>query len=99
MGAERAPELPAVAPAFEAGEHSNGAGRLLEAGEVAELLAVPRSWVYAETRAGRLPHVKLGRYYRYSRPSIEAFVAGLERGPVPYRRYAPGAEPGGSPHG
>jgi hypothetical protein len=54
---------------------------------VAELLAVPKSWVYAETRASRLPHIKLGRYYRYVRPSIEAFVAGLERGPNPYRKY------------
>lgn len=77
----------------------NGSG-LLTADQVAELLAVPRSWVYAETRAGRLPHVPLGRYYRYSRSSIEAFIAGLERGPTPYRKYAaPGAEPGGSAHG
>lgn len=77
-----------------------GAPSLLTADEVAELLAVPRSWVYGETRAGRLPHVKLGRYYRYSRPSIEAFVAGLERGPVPYRKYlAPSAQPGGSADG
>jgi excisionase family DNA binding protein len=74
-------------------------GNLLTADQVAELLNVPTSWVYAETRAGRLPHVKLGRYRRYNRPSIEAFVAGLERGPVPYRKYvAPGSEPGGSPH-
>jgi excisionase family DNA binding protein len=74
-------------------------GTLLTASEVAEMLHVPTTWVYAETRAGRLPHVKLGRYYRYSRASIEAFIAGLERGPVPYRKYAaPGAEPGGSPH-
>ena len=77
----------------------NAARELLTADQVAALLAVPKSWVYAETRAARLPHVKLGRYYRYSRPSIEAFVAGLERGPVPYRKYAPGIEPGGSPHG
>jgi excisionase family DNA binding protein len=73
---------------------------LLDADQVAELLSVPRSWVYAETRAGRLPHVKLGRYYRYAPASIQAFVAGLERGPVPYRKYhpSPGSEPGGSPH-
>jgi excisionase family DNA binding protein len=63
--------------------------RLLTADDVAEILSVPKSWVYAETRAGRLPYVKLGRYYRYAEESIEAFVAGLERGPVPYRRYSP----------
>ncbi|MEK6272457.1 MAG: helix-turn-helix domain-containing protein [Actinomycetota bacterium] len=75
-------------------------GNLLTADQVAELLSVPTSWVYAETRARRLPHVRLGRYYRYNRSSIEAFVAGLERGPVAYRKYvAPGSEPGGSSHG
>src|SRR4051812_35142850 len=37
---------------------------LLTAEEVAEALRVPRSWVYAEARAGRLPHVRLGRYVR-----------------------------------
>ena len=75
------------------------ASALLPAEQVAELLAVPKSWVYAETRAGRLPHVPLGRYFRYSEPSIRAFVAGLEQGPTPYRKYAaPGSEPGGLPH-
>ena len=78
---------------------ANLASGLLTAEQVAELLAVPKSWVYAETRAGRLPHVKLGRYFRYAEPSIRAFIAGLERGPTPYRKYAaPGSEPGGSPH-
>jgi excisionase family DNA binding protein len=85
---------------FGALDHSNGSARLLDAAEVAELLRVPKSWVYAETRAGRLPHVKLGRYYRYAPDSIAAFVAGLERGPVPYRKYpAPGGGPGGSADG
>lgn len=44
--------------------------RLLEAHEVAELLAVPVSWVRAETRAGRMPHLALGRYKRYSWPAV-----------------------------
>jgi excisionase family DNA binding protein len=39
--------------------------RLLSASEVAERLNVPESWVRAETRANRLPHVQLGRYRRY----------------------------------
>ena len=69
--------------------------QLLTADQVAALLSVPKSWVYTETRAGRLPHVKLGRYYRYARASIEAFVAGLEQGPVPYRKYLVADEPDG----
>ena len=34
---------------------------LLTADDVAALLQVPRSWVYAEVRAGRIPHVTPGR--------------------------------------
>lgn len=56
---------------------------LLNAGQVAELLGVTKSWVYAETRAGRLPHVVMGRYRRYRRSGIAAFVARNERGPLP----------------
>jgi excisionase family DNA binding protein len=59
--------------------------RLLDAGEVAEILHVARSWVYEETRLGRMPHVRLGRYVRYRRAAIEAWVADLEGGAVASR--------------
>lgn len=51
---------------------------LLTAGDVAELLGVPRSWVYEQSRRGRIPTVTLGRYRRYRREAIEAWVAQLE---------------------
>jgi excisionase family DNA binding protein len=70
----------------------------MTAEETADRLSVPKSWVYAETRAGRIPHVRLGRYYRYRPDAIDAWVADLERGPTSYRKYAPGSGPGGSPH-
>jgi excisionase family DNA binding protein len=35
--------------------------RLLTADEVANIMRVTRSWVYAETRRNGLPHVRLGR--------------------------------------
>src|SRR5687768_10369725 len=57
-------------------------GGLLTACDVAELLQVPRSWVYAEARAGRIPHVAIGRYRRFRPAAIETWVQGLERGPV-----------------
>jgi excisionase family DNA binding protein len=50
-------------------------GRLLTAAEVAELLAVPESWVREATRSGRLPHVCLGRYRRYEQDAIDAWLA------------------------
>jgi excisionase family DNA binding protein len=55
--------------------------RLLTAAEVAELLAVPESWVREATRAGRLPHLALGRYRRYSRPAIERWLVEQRGGP------------------
>lgn len=51
---------------------------LLTAEEVADLLGMGVDWVWAETRAGRIPHVKLGRFYKYRRASIETWLAQLE---------------------
>jgi len=65
--------------------------RLLEAHEVAELLAVPVSWVRAETRAGRLPHLELGRYRRYDRDAVLAWLEGQRAGQ--WRKFRPGRTP------
>ena len=54
---------------------------LLTADEVAALMRVTRAWVYAETRRDALPHLRLGRYVRYRRSAIEAWMATVERGP------------------
>lgn len=51
---------------------------LMRAGEVADLLGVPTSWVYEQSRQGRIPTVTLGRYRRYRREAIEAWVERLE---------------------
>jgi excisionase family DNA binding protein len=48
---------------------------LLTAGQVAELLAVPESWVREATRENRIPYLKLGRYRRYQRAAIESWLA------------------------
>jgi excisionase family DNA binding protein len=50
-------------------------GSLLTAQDVAGLLGVPASWVYAATREGRIPTVRLGRYYRYRRDTVLEWVA------------------------
>lgn len=54
--------------------------RLLTAQEVAEMLAVPLGWVREHTRAGELPHVQLGRYRRYRRAEVLAYVDGQAAG-------------------
>lgn len=56
---------------------------LLTAKEVGELLGVPASWVYEQSRLGRIPTVTLGRYKRYRREAIELWLRELE---APARR-------------
>lgn len=52
--------------------------RLLTATEVAERLRVTTAWVYAATRANRVPHVRLGRYVRFRADAIDRWIAELE---------------------
>jgi len=63
--------------------------RLLDAGELAAKLGVPKSWVLAEARAQRIPHVRLGRYVRFNEESIELWLNGLEKGGGPWRKHKP----------
>ena len=73
--------------------------RLLTAEEVAERLGMRTDWVWAQARAGRIPHVRLGRYRRFRDSAIEAWLRELEIGsaaapssarpdPIPLRRHA-----------
>ena len=52
--------------------------RLLTAQEIAERLGVNPHWVSAQARAGRIPHVRLGRYRRFRESAIEAWICELE---------------------
>lgn len=53
---------------------------LLTAEEVAAMIGKGKDWVWAETRAGRIPHVKLGRRYHYRRQAIMAWLEEMEQG-------------------
>ncbi len=64
-------------------ELNEGLGDGLEymtADELARRLRVSTAWVYTETRAGRIPHLRLGRYVRYRRSAIAAWERDRERG-------------------
>jgi excisionase family DNA binding protein len=65
------------------------ADRLMTAEEVAALLSVPVRWVREHTRTGLLPHVALGRYRRYRRDAVLAWVHDQERGGAVWRKYRP----------
>jgi excisionase family DNA binding protein len=65
--------------------------QLVDATAIAELLSVPVGWIREQTRAGNLPHVKLGRYRRYDRDEVLAWVESLKSGGgTSYRRHRPG---------
>jgi excisionase family DNA binding protein len=59
-------------------QHGSGDRIPAQAAEVATLLGVPKSWVYEESREGRIPTVALGRYRRYRREAIEPWIAQIE---------------------
>jgi excisionase family DNA binding protein len=56
--------------------------RLIDARAAGELLGVPTSWVLAEARSNRLPHVRLGRYVRFRPDALLRWVQDREHGPV-----------------
>jgi len=51
----------------------------MTADELARRLRMTPAWVYNETRAGRIPHLKLRRYVRYRRSTIAAWEREQER--------------------
>jgi excisionase family DNA binding protein len=53
--------------------------KLLTAGELAECLGVPESWVRTEERAGRIPSVRLGKYVRFKLRDVERTLAARSR--------------------
>ena len=58
-------------------------GASLTAKQAAAFLAVPESWVRAEARANRLPHIKHGRYVLFDRADLEAFRDASKAGRMP----------------
>ena len=60
--------------------------RLLTVEEVAELLRVPKSWVYARTRKRslhRIPAFRLGKYWRFRETDVLAWIEGQRVGVRP----------------
>jgi excisionase family DNA binding protein len=54
---------------------------LLDARGAAALLNVPATWVLAEARADRIPHVRLGRYVRFDASELQVWWQSRRRGP------------------
>jgi excisionase family DNA binding protein len=53
---------------------------LLTLDEVAAFLKLPKSWIYERTRRKLIPHVKLGKYLRFSRAALSKWVQNTDGG-------------------
>ena len=56
---------------------------LMDAPELAGILRMTPAWVYSQTRANKIPHIPLGRYVRYRRATIDAWLGDIENGRIP----------------
>ena len=74
---------PAPLPELPEGTLAVSPEKLLTAKEVAEMLGMGKDWLYGEVRAGRIPHVRLGRYVRFRRETLQRWLAEIERGMEP----------------
>ena len=61
---------------------SRGMTRLLTVEQVAERLGVTNDWVWAQARAGRIPHVQLGRYRRFREGALDRWLETSSSEPV-----------------
>jgi excisionase family DNA binding protein len=55
--------------------------KLLNIEELAENLGLDESWIYTKTRTKEIPHIKLGKYLRFSENSILEWLDSHKQGP------------------
>lgn len=96
MSAEVEDRVAGAGDAREAAKHTT-IEPLLDAKGAAALLNVPATWVLAEARADRIPHVRLGRYVRFDAAELHVWWQSRRRGPWrPRGREADAARSSGS---
>jgi len=63
-------------------------GRLLDAGQVADRLGVPKTWVLESARSGAIPHIRLGRYVRFDLDDVDQWLASCKQPgrPIAFRK-------------
>jgi excisionase family DNA binding protein len=96
MTAKVEDRVPGVPSARATAAHTSVAP-LLDAKGAAALLNVPATWVLAEARADRIPHVRLGRYVRFDAAELQVWWLSRRRGPWRSRGRAAEATHAGAP--
>ncbi len=56
------------------GQAAVAVDRLLTVEELADVLRVPRSWVYDRTSRELIPHLHAGHYVRFSLPDVLGYL-------------------------
>lgn len=57
------------------GRMQNDNPQLVSLPALAEALKLPERWIKAEADAGRIPHLRIGKRYRFNRKAVEAALA------------------------
>lgn len=57
----------------------NLSNKLLTIEELAELLGVPKSWIYRRTCQKEIPFIKLGNYVRFDLEQVEAWLEEINK--------------------
>jgi excisionase family DNA binding protein len=60
--------------------------RLLTPCDLAELLGTSRTLIIRQSRAGKIPAIKIGKAWRFRRSTIDRWLAENESGPDPSTR-------------
>jgi excisionase family DNA binding protein len=55
--------------------------KFLTVADLEECTAMSASWWYAAAESGRVPSIKVGKYVRFIRSEIEAWLESQRRGP------------------
>ena len=71
----------AGAPSARATAAHTSVAPLLDAKAAGALLNVPATWVLAEARLDRIPHLRLGRYVRFDAAELQTWWESRRRGP------------------
>lgn len=53
----------------------NGKPTLLSLPDLADCLKLPADWIKGEADAGRIPHIKIGKRYRFNRDAVICALA------------------------